>query len=168
MILHSLINFILFQAVWFIALLFERDSLLPNLLLIVLMIYLSKQKKQDGLLVVIGLTIALSFEYVMVQLGLLTFKVAPFPLWLALLWCGLLLCLNTSMQFLNRLPWYFSILLCAMFAPASYLAAARFEVLIVPLPAWQFWLIYGLAWSVMFNGIMQLNHKISAYLTRTI
>lgn len=145
------------------ALLLEQDSLLPNALLIALMAYLSKQKKQDGLLVVVGLIIALSFEYFMVYLGLLTFNSTPFPLWLVLLWCALLLCLNTSMHFLNRLPWYLSVLLCAVFAPASYLAGARFEVLVIPLPIWQFWLIYGLAWSVMFNSIMQLNHKIAAY-----
>lgn len=159
--LHSVINFILFQAVWFSALLLEQNSLLINAVLIGVMFYLSKQKKQDAALVVIGLTVALSFEFLMVHLGLLNFKVMPFPLWFVLLWGALLLCINTSMAFLNSLPSYLAIVICALFAPASYWAGARFEVLIIPLQLWQFWLLYGLAWSLMFNTVMLLNRKIA-------
>ena len=130
------------------------------------MFYLSKQKKQDAALVAIGLFIALTFEFFMVYLGLLHFKVAPFPFWLVLLWGALLLCLNTSMQFLNSLPRYLAIVLCGLFAPASYWGGARFEVLTIYEPLWQFWLIYGLAWSLMFNCIMQINHQLAAYIKK--
>ncbi|GAA58994.1 hypothetical protein P20652_0853 [Pseudoalteromonas sp. BSi20652] len=46
MILHSVINFVLFQAVWFLSLLLEANSLLFSGLVIVLMFYLSKQKNK--------------------------------------------------------------------------------------------------------------------------
>ena len=96
MILRSITNFVLFQAVWFLSLLLEADSLIFSGLIIVLMFLLSKQKKQDSLLLIKALPLALLLEFIAVKLGLLEFKVYPFPLWLVFLWAALLLSLNTT------------------------------------------------------------------------
>ncbi|NMR25593.1 DUF2878 domain-containing protein [Pseudoalteromonas sp. NEC-BIFX-2020_015] len=157
--MRSVINFALFQGVWFMALLLETRAIIPILCVIGLMVYLSKQKKQDLILITFGLVIALTYEYLMVLSGMLYFKQSPFPFWLVLLWCALLLTLNTSMQFLNKLPWFFSLLVCAISAPASYWAGARFGVITIAVPLLQFWLVYGVAWSCMFNLIMYLNKR---------
>ena len=103
MILRSVTNFVLFQAVWFLSLLLEARSLLFSGLIIVLMFWLSKQKKQDTLLLIKALPLALLLEFIAVKLGLLEFEVYPFPLWLVFLWAALLLSLNTSMVFLSKL-----------------------------------------------------------------
>jgi len=160
--LRSIINFVLFQGVWFLALLLENKALIPIVGIIILMLFLSQQKKQDMILLLLGLAIALVFEFVMVRFELLGFKVYPFPLWFALLWSALILTINTSMQFLTRLPWYLSIFVCAVFAPASYWAGARFEVITVIQPIWFFWIVYGLLWAVMFNCILATNKLISS------
>lgn len=146
------------------ALLLEESANLPIAAVLVLMLLLSKQRKQDLLLLLLGLSIALGFEYIMVQFGFLEFKSNPFPIWLVLLWSALLLTVNTSMQFLIRLPWYLSVIVCAIFAPASYWAGVRFEVISVIQPLWFFWLVYGLSWALMFNCIIFMNKKIAAYL----
>lgn len=146
------------------ALLLENSANLPIAAVLVLMLLLSKQLKQDSLILLVGLSIALGFEYLMVQLGLLGFKSSPYPIWFILLWSALLLTVNTSMQFLTRLPWYLSVAMCAMFAPASYWAGARFEVLSITQPLWLFWLVYGLSWALMFNCIIFVNKKIATYL----
>ena len=160
--LHSLINFVLFQAVWFLSLLLEGQSLLFSAGIIVLMFYLSKQKKQDALLLLKALPIALLLEYIAVELGLLSFKVDPFPIWLVLLWAALLLSLNTSMHFLSRLRLWQVFVFCLIFAPASYWAGARFNVINLGLPLWQFWVAYGVIWSAAFTFIVFINQKIKS------
>ena len=167
MALRSIINFVLFQGVWFLALLLENKALLPTFGIVILMLFLSQQKKQDMFLLVIGLCIALVFEFVMVKFELLGFKTYPFPLWFVLLWSALILTINTSMQFLTRLPWYVSLFVCALFAPASYWAGARFDVITVAQPIWFFWLAYGLSWGVMFNCILVTNKLIKSKINST-
>ncbi|MDQ9089985.1 DUF2878 domain-containing protein [Pseudoalteromonas haloplanktis] len=164
MILHSVINFALFQSVWFMALFLENSANFLIAAVLILMLWLSKQRKQDSLLLLLGLSIALCFEYIMVQFDLLGFKSNPYPIWLVLLWSALLLTVNTSMQFLTRLPWYLSCVLCTVFAPASYWAGARFEVITIAQPLWFFWLVYGLSWALMFTLIIFANKKIATYL----
>ena len=166
MILRSVINFVLFQAVWFLSLLLEADSLLFSGLIIVLMFWLSKQKKQDTLILIKALPLALLLEFIAVKLGLLEFKVYPFPLWLAFLWAALLLSLNTSMIFLSRLKLWKAFLVCLAFTPASYWAGARFEVISLGLPLWQFWLVYGALWSTVFTAIVFINQKIKLFINR--
>lgn len=144
------------------ALLLEQKSILPALVCIALMMYLSLQRRQDVFLLVFALPIALTFEWLATALNLLSFKEAPFPFWLVVLWSALLLTVNTSMQFLQKLPWYLAWLLCAVFAPASYFAGARFEVLNIELPLWQFWIMYGAGWASMFLAILILNNRMLA------
>ena len=166
MILRSITNFVLFQAVWFLSLLLEADSLLFSGLIIVLMFWLSKQKKQDSLLLIKALPLALLLEFIAVKLGLLEFKIYPFPLWLVFLWAALLLSLNTSMVFLSKLKLWQAFLVCMTFAPASYWAGARFEVISLGLPLWQFWLAYGALWSAVFTTILFINQKIKLFINR--
>ncbi|AQP98513.1 hypothetical protein B0W48_01125 [Pseudoalteromonas aliena] len=160
--LHSLINFALFQAVWFLSLLLEANSLIFSGLIVILMFFLSKQKKQDTLLLIKALPLALLLEFIAVKVGLLEFKVYPFPLWLIFLWTALLLSLNTSMFFLSKLKLWQAFLVCLIFAPASYWAGARFGVISFGLPLWQFWLAYGLLWSSVFTLIVFINQKIKS------
>ena len=161
--LHSLINFVLFQVVWFMCLLLEQDSLVFSALVIVLMFYLSAQKKQDALLVLKALPLALLCEFIAVQLGLFEFKVDPFPLWLVFLWIALVLCINTSMSFLTKLkPWQ-AFCVCLLFAPGSYWAGSRFDVLELWMPLLQFWPLYGALLAATFTLILFINGKIGAF-----
>ncbi len=153
----------LFQVVWFMCLLLEQDSLVFSAVVIVLMFYLSAQKKQDALLVLKALPLALLCEFIAVQLGLFEFKVDPFPLWLVFLWIALVLCINTSMSFLTKLkPWQ-AFCVCLLFAPGSYWAGSRFDVLELGMPLWQFWPLYGALWAATFTLILFINGKIGAF-----
>uniref|UniRef100_UPI0025910555 DUF2878 family protein n=1 Tax=uncultured Pseudoalteromonas sp. TaxID=114053 RepID=UPI0025910555 len=73
-----------------------------------------------------------------------------------------LLTINTSMQFLQKLPWYIAWGVCALFAPASYCAGMRFGVLNTELVLWQFWFVYGLGWASMFMTIIAINKRFLA------
>ncbi|AZN34411.1 DUF2878 domain-containing protein [Pseudoalteromonas agarivorans] len=160
--LPLIINFVLFQTVWFLSLFLEAQSVLYTSGIVVLMFVLSKQHKLDALLLVKALPIALLCEYLAVQLNLLEFKVSPFPLWLALLWAALLLCLNTSMAFITNLKLWQAYLVCLAFAPISYYSGAQFGVLSIYSPVWAFWLLYGALWAAAFTLILIINQKIKA------
>ena len=164
--LHSVINFALFQAVWFLSLLLESSSVVFSSAIIALMFYLSKQKKHDALLVLVALPLALLSEFIAVKSGLLEFKVSPFPVWLALLWFALLLSINTSMRFLISLKLWQVFIICLVFSPASYWAGARFEVLNLGLPLLEFWLVYGALWAAVFTLIILANLKLKLLITR--
>ncbi len=152
----------LFQGVWFMALFLESNAIIPGLTIVVLMIYLSKQRQQDLCLLLCGLPLALGFEWLASSLNLLSFKVSPFPVWLMILWATLLLTINTSMQFLQTLPWYLAWLVCALCAPASYYAGMRFDVLNTELTICHFWLFYGTGWATMFIAIITINKRFLA------
>lgn len=51
-----------------------------------------------------------------------------------------------------------------MFAPGSYWAGARFDVLELGLPLWQFWPLYGALWAATFSVILFINGKIGAFI----
>lgn len=154
----------LFQTVWFLSLFLEAESVLYTSVIVVLMFVLSKQHKHDALLLAKALPIALLCEYTAVQLNLLEFKVSPFPLWLALLWAALLLCINTSMAFITKLKCWQAYLVCLAFAPISYYSGAQFGVLSIYSPVWSFWLLYGALWAAAFTIILFINLKIKAFL----
>lgn len=162
--LPLIINFVFFQTVWFLSLFLEADSLPYTLTIVVLMFALSKQHKHDALILLKGLPIALLGEYIAVNLNLLEFKVWPFPLWLAVLWAALLLCINTSMSFLNGLKFWQAYLVCLAFAPISYYSGAQFGVLTIYKPLWLFWLMYGAIWAAGFTLILVINSKIASFL----
>lgn len=154
----------LFQVVWFLCLLLEQHSIIYCAVVIALMLFLSSKKKQDALLLLKCLPLALLCEFIAVKVGLIEFKVDPFPFWLVFLWVALLLCINTSMSFLTTLkPWQVFIV-CLAFAPGSYWAGSRFEVLDLGLPLWQFWPLYGALWAATFTLILFINDKIGAFI----
>ncbi|GAA58995.1 hypothetical protein P20652_0854 [Pseudoalteromonas sp. BSi20652] len=87
-------------------------------------------------------------------------------MWLVFLWAALLLSLNTSMGFLSKLKLWQAFLVCLAFAPASYWAGARFNVISLGLPLWQFWLFYGVLWSAFFTAILYINQRIKLFIER--
>jgi hypothetical protein len=64
------------------------------------------------------------------------------------------------MVFLSTLKRWQVFILCLLFAPASYWAGARFEVLYLQLPVAWFWLTYGVLWASVFTFIIVVNAKI--------
>lgn len=115
--LHSVINFVLFQAVWFLSLLLEGQSIYVTPLVIALMFYLSKQKKHDAILIFKALPLGLLGEYIAVKIGLLEFHSYPFPLWLVFLWASLV---ALTMSFASKSRKYLSLNFIG-FSPLLYL-----------------------------------------------
>jgi hypothetical protein len=158
--LPLVINFLLFQAIWFLSLLLETQAVIYNALIIGLMLYLSKQLKHDLLLILFALPIVLLAEYAAISFDLIKFNISPFPVWLVSLWIGLLLCVNTSMTFLLSLKLWQVFLVCMLFAPPSYLAGANFNVLYIQQPLWLFWPVYGALWACAFCCVVFINRQL--------
>ncbi|MBQ4833421.1 DUF2878 domain-containing protein [Pseudoalteromonas sp. MMG010] len=161
---HSVINFCLFQAVWFTTLLLEEHAIFISCTVILIMFYLSKQKTQDIILLITALPLAIGLELLSVYFNLITFKTSFIPLWLVLLWAALLLCINSSMALVTRIKPPNAFIICMLFAPLSYLGAANFGAFTLSVATWQFYLVYGFLWASVFCCILQINNKIKTYL----
>ena len=89
-------------------------------------------------------------------LNLVSLKPFPFGWW----YFGLRYAYRNINAFLQKLPWYLAWLLLLYLHLLNF-AGARFEVLI-ELPLWQFWIMYGAGWASMFLAILILNNRMLA------
>ena len=154
----AVINFFLFQLVWFTcALLTEHASwfLLP---LIALHFALFKQRTRDFKLLPIA-SVGIAFDFLMFKLGILTFNESFFPAWLCLLWMMFVLSLNYSFDWMNKLNVFVNALIGGIFGPLSYFAAVKFGALGMGVAQTQFLFIYALGWALIMPLLIYLNNR---------
>lgn len=132
----KLLNFVLFQAIWFGCVLW-RDAFEPvAFALIALHLLLSSNRKTElGLMLSCGL-FGTAIDSVLSLSGVFEFSgndmLLPIPLWLVAIWLGFAATLRHGLQFFVDRP---AILLplAAIGAPLNYLAAERFGAVEFPL-----------------------------------
>lgn len=128
-----------YYAVWFALIIFPKKgqdilAILITLAYIAIHFYFSSCKKEDARLLVIIVGIGLVLDGTFGYMGLFIFNdPLPFlglPYWLLLIWIIFALLLNHSLQWLNKSP-IIAILAGAIFAPLSYSAGQKLEVLTI-------------------------------------
>lgn len=119
-------NALLFQAVWWSAILaYETLGLVLWLLMFSHFIMTMENKRQDALIPVL-IVFGLGTDYLMYQSGLFLFPEAGFPVWLILLWLSFPLTLTRSlMPFMNNLMVW--LVFCAFFAPLAYVVGEFYD-----------------------------------------
>lgn len=92
-----------------------------------------------------------------VQTKVLDFGVEPFaPLWIAFLWLGVALAVHHSLAFLRDRP-LVGALIVAVFAPFSYLGGAELGAVAVPDPVR---LVYiSVAWGILFFAVFTVAQR---------
>ncbi|MEO2268555.1 DUF2878 domain-containing protein [Pseudoalteromonas pernae] len=156
--LRLVTNFVLFQSSWWAAFFFQNNAVPVMLALAAIMFWMSQVRKID-LYLCATVVIACALEIAANQLGLMSFSTPLLPLWLCILWLCLLLTINQSLRFINSLSFWQCFALCWVAAPFSYLGAAKFGVLTINYPWWQFYLIYGAMWAATFSVIVMINRR---------
>jgi pheromone shutdown protein TraB len=131
--MKKLINFILFQAVWFLCILgaadeYELLAVTIGLICIVINLFLTNDIKGNAKLMIQGVFIGIVVDTLLIHLGVMSFKTQYWtsisPLWMWVLWAGLMSTINVSLSWLKpRLK--LSALMGAVFAPLSYWAGVR-------------------------------------------
>ncbi|MEM7570717.1 MAG: DUF2878 domain-containing protein [Pseudomonadota bacterium] len=148
----KLLNFVLFQAIWFGCILW-RDAFEPiAFALIALHLLLCRNRTTElGLMLSCGLfgiaidsalSIAGVFEFADAQ------RLLPVPLWLMAIWFGFAATLRHGLQFFVARA-FILLPLAAIGAPLNYLAAERFGAVVFPLGGTQTAILVSAVWVLI-------------------
>ena len=132
--IFKIINFVLFQAAWFICVLgasYNQTYLALTLSIIILLIHFSLIKKRmlDVKLIIIAGLIGLLFDGALLNFDLIIYNDPglpyPFtPIWIVMLWMIFAMTLNHSLAWLSQ-KYYLSILFGAIGGPLAYIAGEK-------------------------------------------
>ena len=130
---NKLINFIVFQLIWFLSICgaaAERELISVSLCLFFLAInlFISKNLRADLALIAQGVVLGIFIDTFLIHLNIISFKSQYWglisPLWMWVIWAALFSTVNSSMSWLKP-RWAMAAVLGAIFAPLSYWAGVR-------------------------------------------
>ena len=153
----TLVNLLLFQAAWFSAALAGQWAFAILTALLLLHMMLSPTRMQDLSLLPLAL-IGWSAD-MLLQAGNLVSFGSNVPLWLALLWCHLVLCLNHGLRWLNNLPVVLVSFIGALGGSSSYYAGVKLGTISTALPSPTFLAIYAALWSLLLPILLKLSTR---------
>jgi len=153
----NLINAVLFQLNWFACVVGGTNDQLwwPLLTLsgMLLQSARSEYRRTDVYLVTGVAAIGLVLDTFWIQIGILDFSTGDLaPVWIVMMWMGVALTINHSLQWLQGLPILGGVL-AAFSAPLCYLGGARLGAVQVD-P--QGLLLIAVTWFLLFSGLFTL------------
>lgn len=164
-----LVNFIWFQLIWFLAVLFQDKFWWLLALLIILHFALRKNTRLELLTIVPVALTGMIIDTSLTLSGLFVFPPSSMnliiPIWLMALWLGFAGTLRHSMHYLQNRPWL-SAALGLVSAPLSYFAGYRFEAVAFPLGLTTSLVCIGLVWAVFLPMAFRFIKFVEAQFTR--
>ena len=153
--MHNAINAILFQCLWFSAILIGWEVAAVPALLMAYHVYLTKPSYLLNLFIPAFIFLGVLWDSFLIATGLFQITGHPgslgnVPLWLICCWLGFSFSLGLSMGWWTNYPKLF-IAACMLFAPLSYFAGMRFGVLsfeLFVLP------IVAMGWGVLGAAVL--------------
>ena len=163
----KIINFILFQLVWFICILGAAinetyTAVAFSLLLILLHFYLVKDRKNELKILLVASIIGFLFDGFLLKSELVLYtnhgwSYSITPLWIIVLWMGFAITLNSSLSWLKK-----KIKLSAVFGaiggPLAYLAGEKLEAVTLMAPITL--IVIAIGWSLITPLLIYISHKI--------
>jgi hypothetical protein len=159
----NLLNFLAFQAVWFVVILSAAGGkpvygIVATLTFAIVQIMTSHWRMTDLKLLLMGLVAGMMLDTIWLNLGLISYaangELAMAPLWIGCLWVNFMLTLNHSMQWLQGriklMTW-----LTLFAAPLSYLAGSELGAVVLNAPATAC-IALSLSWAVLVPMLMSL------------
>lgn len=159
----KIINFIWFQSIWFLAILYEDVYLLIIVALLAGHIAFSQHKRQDSLF---GLAIGLYGSLVdglLLQSGIFEFSNQfhwLIPYWLVTLWMAFGMMLRISLDYLQGRYWLAAVL-GAISGPLSYLAGQRLGAVTFPQSMVMTVIVLAVIWAITVPLWLWINEKLS-------
>ncbi len=151
------IQLLLFQCLWFIAVIGQNQWLLAGVVLLVLHFIFSNSRTRDWRVLPIAV-IGMIMDALLTQLGVFEFN--HFPFWLGLLWVGFILSLGHSLNWLNHLPRLLLIPIGAIAGTLSYLAGWKLDAVGLPMGVVQSITILAISWGMILPLLAVLNERI--------
>lgn len=160
----TIINLVIFQLAWFSAALAGQLALPVLLLLLAIHFSFTPSRRIDLRvlpLALIGWSVDLSLQ----QLGVVELF-HPTPLWLLLLWCHLVLCLNHGLRWLSQFSPITVGAIGAIGGSSSYLAGMKLGAISSALATPSFIVWYALAWLFLLPVLVWLATQVQVSHTR--
>lgn len=155
--MNPLINFLLYQLVWFLCVLWENNGALLALPVLGVHLLLSPMRRADGRMMFVLLIIGAVVDGMLHRAGFFTFNVQalPIPFWLAVIWLALATLPHHSLAWLKGRP-VLSAVLAAVGGPLAYWAGVRMGVAHFNLPLAASLALLAIIWSVLWPLVMHL------------
>ncbi|MDB2386193.1 DUF2878 domain-containing protein [Shewanella sp.] len=153
----NLANLLIFQAVWWLSILYQNSVLLISSGLLLLHFAISDQSRSDLLSMVKVVACGVIIDALLTYTQLFEFQQTPY--WLGLLWCHFAISLRYSLAFTQKLPCYINALLGGVFGCISYLAGARFGAVVLPQTYLTSVMILFGIWFVMFPMFIKISKQ---------
>lgn len=169
--MNSIINFILFQAAWFAAVLGAAHGI-PWLGVIavpgVYAVHLAQttERKEELLLALAAAGMGFLIDSGLIAVGAFSPIPYVFPkplsaLWMVMLWVNLAMTLNLSMGWL-RGKYALAMLFGALGGPMAYLGGAKLGAM-TALPGTGGLLAIGAAWAIAFPAMLKINEVLRSF-----
>ncbi|GAB3000473.1 DUF2878 domain-containing protein [Psychrosphaera aestuarii] len=160
-----LLNFILFQTIWF-GCIYIGNSFVPvGALLIAFHFYKTHFLKEDVVIIALCIVTGLVLDSLVMAYGVFSFNhgiVIDFliPPWLVLIWAAFGMTLNHSLAYFQQKP-LLAFVGGSISGPLSYLAGARLGAIETPYDFWWTFLIFSIIWGPVFMLLSQCSKKLN-------
>ena len=167
---RHIVNFVWFQAIWLLAILFQYEYLwLVGLLLFAFFIF-SDDPRCDGILIVGVIIVGLVVDGALTLSGVFTFTTPNYglviPWWLLALWAGFAGTLRHSLGYFRNHFWV-SVAGGAIFGPVSYAAGARLGAVEFEMGMTTTMLILSPIWAIIFPFAVWLSKRAESVWSET-
>ena len=158
--MNILVNFILYQAAWFLCVFMENDGAFIALALLAMHLYFSTCRFKDIRMMALLLAIGVLIDGTLYLAGFMTYNVRaiPIPFWLAVVWLALATLPHHSLRWLKE-RLFLSSLLGAMGGPLAYWAGVKAGAAGFTLPIVTSLALLALIWGVLWPFTMYIANK---------
>ncbi|WP_246223225.1 DUF2878 domain-containing protein [Alteromonas profundi] len=167
----NIFNFIWFQTIWWLVILFQSSAIVVVIGLFALWLLLTPTRREDGLLMITIMAIGFCIDSLLTMSGIFIFSKAVvadssmgqwfIPFWLVLLWGAFAATLTHSLASLRgSLP--IAALAGGLFAPLSYIAGAKLGAVDLGYPVTTTYIVLCAIWAVILPVCFMLSARLSA------
>jgi hypothetical protein len=163
----NIINFIVFELVWFACVAgaghdWQWTGALLSLAFVMLTLAITRTRKADLILVISAVLAGSLLDTLWAASGILGYAASPWvglaPPWIWGLWASFAITLNHSFAWL-RFRYLMMALLGALAAPLSYYAGAKLGAVQWLRPGWALGML-PVSWALLLYLLCRLNHKL--------
>ena len=163
--LFNVLNFIVFQASWFLLIFFQNEFLLLVVLLNAIFLVVTRTTLNHALFLLACVVIGVVIDSVLATLGVLVFEplpgVLPIPAWLCVIWISFASTIRHSMAYLGKST-IVAAAVGAIAGPISYFAGMRLGAVDFGYSTFIVLAIYAAIWALLLPTLFILSDKIKS------
>lgn len=154
------INFAIYQVIWFLSILGESKGALLALPLLGVHLIFFAERKSDLKMMLVLLSAGLVIDGSLYHAGFFEFNESaiPIPFWLAVIWLALATLPHHSLSWLKERP-FLSAIFGALGGPLAYWAGVRLGAASFNWPLVSSLMLLGLIWAVLWPVVMYFAKK---------